>query len=298
MGRTGHALGILSPGSPEDLRHRGFFGVSAEVAVKAWNRMEELDLLPTSAQYEHYLWALAFMRTYPPNESTLSRLLGGKDPKTIQKYMWPYIKSLAELENIVVSLCFVSCFKFHTTHILSYQINFEDRKKGDTLNDCMLSVDGTDFRLAMGYSKPFYSHKFKKSGVRYEVGLCIKTGDICWWNGPYEPGIWNDEMIFKDGLVSMLEYGERCETDGGYRGSAPEYVKCPKGVWGETESQAIQQRVRSRQETVNARFKNWAILVTPYRHDFQLHQTVFAAIIVLTQLSFEYNPLFSVDYND
>ena len=65
-------------------------------------------------------------------------------------------------------------------------------------------MDGTDFELAMGYSKPFYSHKFKKSGVRYEVGLCIKTGDICWWNGPYEPGIWNDEMIFKDALLSML----------------------------------------------------------------------------------------------
>ena len=81
------------------------------------------------------------------------------------------------------------------------------------LNDCMLSVDGTDFRLAMGYSKPFWSYKFKKSGVRYEVGLCIKTGDICWWNGPSEPGSWNDEMIFKDALVSMLEYGERCETD-------------------------------------------------------------------------------------
>ena len=78
-------------------------------------------------------------------------------------------------------------------------------------------MDGTDFELAMGYSKPFYSHKFKKSGVRYEVGLCIKTGDICWWNGPYEPGIWKDEMIFKDALLSMLEYGERCETDGGYR---------------------------------------------------------------------------------
>ena len=65
MDHTGHALGILSLGSPKDLRHRGFFGVSAEVAVKAWNNMGELDLLPTSAQYENYLWALAFMRTYP-----------------------------------------------------------------------------------------------------------------------------------------------------------------------------------------------------------------------------------------
>ena len=103
MVRTGHALGILSPGSPKDLRHRVFFGVSAEVAVKAWNQMEELDLLPPSSQFQHYLWALAFMRTYPPNDTTLSRLLGGKHPKSIHKYIWPYIASLAELENFVVS---------------------------------------------------------------------------------------------------------------------------------------------------------------------------------------------------
>jgi hypothetical protein len=103
MGCTGHALGILSPGSPEDLHHWVFFGVSAEVAVKAWNKMEELDLLPPSSQFQHCLWALAFLRAYPPNNTTLLRLLGGTDPKTIHKYMWPYIKSLAELENVVMS---------------------------------------------------------------------------------------------------------------------------------------------------------------------------------------------------
>jgi hypothetical protein len=103
MGRTGHVLGILSPGSPEDLSHWVFFGVSAEVAVKAWNKMEELDLLPPSSQFQHYLWELAFMRAYPPNDTTLLAILEGKDPKTIHKYMWPYIKSLAELENFVMS---------------------------------------------------------------------------------------------------------------------------------------------------------------------------------------------------
>ena len=105
-------------------------------------------------------------------------------------------------------------------------------------------------------------------------------------------------MIFKDALKSMLEYGKRCETDGGYRGSAPEFVKCPKGVWGDSGKWAMQKKVRSRQETVNERLKNWGILTTPYRHDFKLHQTVFAAVIVLLQLSLEYNPLFSVEYND
>ncbi len=105
-------------------------------------------------------------------------------------------------------------------------------------------------------------------------------------------------MIFKEALVSILEYGERCETDGGYWGSAPEFVKCPKGVWGESGKHAMQQKVRSRQETVNERLKNWGISLTHYRHNFKLHQTMFAAVIVLLQLSFEYNPLFSVEYND
>ncbi len=96
----------------------------------------------------------------------------------------------------------------------------------------------------------------------------------------------------------MLEYGERCETDGGYQGSAPKFVECPKRVWGESGKHAMQQKVRSRVETLNKRLKNWAILETPYRHDLKLLQTVFAAVIVLLQLSFEYNPLFLVEYND
>jgi len=33
MGRSGNTLGTLLPGSPEDKRFRGYFGVSAEVVV-------------------------------------------------------------------------------------------------------------------------------------------------------------------------------------------------------------------------------------------------------------------------
>ena len=160
----------------------------------------------------------------------------------------------------------------------------------------MLSVDGTDFRIAMGYSKPFWSYKFKKSGLRYEVGLCILMGSICWWSRLYAPGKWNDLAIFRDSLVLMLEPGERCETDQGYQGTAQAYAKCPGVVEADPNTAEIQQRVWSRQETVNERFKNWATLSTPYRHDFLEHQTVFGAIVVLTQLSFAANPLFQVAY--
>ena len=41
MGRANRRLGKLLPGLPEDLRFRGHFGVSAEVAVEAWEMMNE-----------------------------------------------------------------------------------------------------------------------------------------------------------------------------------------------------------------------------------------------------------------
>ena len=164
----------------------------------------------------------------------------------------------------------------------------------------MLSVDGTDFQVAKSYEKPFYSYKFKKSDLRYEVALCIKTGYICWTAGPYLPGIWNDNMIFNNGLVYQLEAGagERCETDDGYRGSAPVYVKLPTLPEEDPVRAAIQQRVRNRQETVNKRFKNLAILAVPFCHKLLDHQSVFCAIVALTQISFTENPLFQVDYDD
>ena len=102
MGRAERRLGKLSTGSPEDLRFRGFFGVSADVAVEAWEMMRSHNFLPPDPKFLHYLWALGFMRTYPPNDQALSRMLGGSDPKTIHKYMWSYIDLIFELDNIVV----------------------------------------------------------------------------------------------------------------------------------------------------------------------------------------------------
>ena len=59
----------------------------------------------------------------------------------------------------------------------------------------------------------------------------------------------------------------------------------------------MQARVRSRHETVNARFKNFAILADVYQHDITQHGYIFHAVAVLTQLSIENgDALFEVTY--
>jgi hypothetical protein len=80
------------------------------------------------------------------------------------------------------------------------------------------------------------------------------------------PGIWNNNMIFQDGLVHFLEAGERCETDDGYQGSALMYEKCLGVIEANPNKAEMQQRVRNCQETINKQFKKWAILSTPYYH--------------------------------
>ena len=147
---------------------------------------------------------------------------GGVDAKTMRKHVWPMIGSVYELNYSVVSLltllfamCQIQLFS-HLFLLSHCQILWENRKRGDVGNDYLVSNNRTDLPLAKSYVKELWSYKFKHSALRYEVALCIKTGDICWWNGPFEPGIYNDEMIFKMGLLGMLEQGERVETDRSY----------------------------------------------------------------------------------
>ena len=90
----------------------------------------------------------------------------------------------------------------------------------DKGNDCLVSVDGTDFQVPQR-DKEFYSFKFRKSALRYEVALCILTGDIVWINGPFPAGKYNDIEIFRNSLLSHLDQGERVEADDGYVGEHP-----------------------------------------------------------------------------
>ena len=159
---------------------------------------------------------------------------------------------------------------------------------------CKVSVDGTDFRVRIRrpYWKGWRSHKFKAPGVRYEVGLCIRTGDIVWIHGPFPCGHWPDITIFRSALIYELLDGEKVEADKGYRGE-PVYIKTPTG------ENDIGQRVRSRHETVNKRFKQWGCLRQAFRHNVSKHQSVFSAVAVVTQMSLENGePLFDVSYCD
>ena len=106
--------------------------------------------------------------------------------------------------------------------------------------------------MAMSYKKVFYSFEFKKMGLRYEVGLNIKTRDICWWHRPFSPGLYNDNMIFKVALLGSLKKEEYVKADSGYKLSAP-VANVPNYSVPARRYMAV--KVRLLHEIYNRRFK-------------------------------------------
>lgn len=178
---------------------------------------------------------------------------------------------------------------------------WENRKKQDIGNDCLVSVDASDCPTTNqgAKTKSFFSFKFRGPGLRYEIGVSIILADIVWVHGPFPPGDWPDIEIFRHAMKQALDKNERVEADDGYKGEDPEFIKTPSGIVHDEEKLALRSRVRSRHETVNKRLKQFECLSSEFRHDILFHGKCFRAVAVLTQLSIEHGMhLFSVDYND
>jgi hypothetical protein len=155
----------------------------------------------------------------------------------------------------------------------------------------LISVDGTHCHISEpqdeNFSKnpQYYSHKFHKAALNYEIGLSIYENRLVWVNGPKPAGTWNDIKMFRDNLKMMIPGGKRVVGDRGYQGE-PNIISTPN-THEPQELRNFKSRARARHETFNSRLKNFRILDTRFRHGQEKHQIVFEAICVIVQFQFE-----------
>lgn len=196
---------------------------------------------------------------------------------------------------------------------MSGQIDWNNRYLGDKGRTCLTSVDGVDMMIPepgnptgrVWYHKKtgkrltcnpkWYSHKFEGPGVRYEVAVCLQTGDIVWIHGPFPCGKWPDNKIFQLRLQGMLDEYEMVEADRNYRGM-PYHCRTPYDYLNASDKRA-KKNARARQETINRRLKQFQILGQRFRHELSKHKMCFQAVAVCVQLSFDYgHPPFQIRY--
>ncbi len=165
------------------------------------------------------------------------------------------------------------------------QIVFESRLGAhDVLNDCTMTVDGTDFRIPQKGAATKGNAFASKSALRYELGVDILTGNLVWIQGPYPAGKYTDITIFNKVLRNFLEPGERIKANEGYR-SHPDKIKCPGNDANPAENRGMQGRVRACHKMLNGRLKNWGILSQVFCHNIMRHGDVFRACAVVTQFT-------------
>lgn len=151
-------------------------------------------------------------------------------------------------------------------------------------------MDGVDCKInePSPFSPKWYSHKFKAAGLRYEIGLCVRTGHIVWVNGGYPCGDWPDLNIARELFVHFLDPMEKTLADEGY--SDLRYFILPTDEFSNRH-----KRIMSRHETINKRIKQFNVLSTPFRHNLDKHKICFHSVVNLTQLVIKYDQaLFSV----
>jgi hypothetical protein len=139
------------------------------------------------------------------------------------------------------------------------QILFNNKKRGDILNDCLMTVDGTDFRVPqkgmVTKGNAFASCKYAgQSALRCELGVSILGGDLVWIQGPYPAGKYTDIKIFNKVLRHFLDPGEQVKADEGNVGH-PNKIKCPQNVGNLAEKWAMQGRMRAHHKMLNGRLK-------------------------------------------
>jgi hypothetical protein len=175
------------------------------------------------------------------------------------------------------------------------QIKWENRFEGNTRERCLVTVDGIDFAIQepTNFSSRWFSHKFGGPGLRYEIAVCIHTGKIVSFNGPFECGSWPDLKIFRSRLKQNLTVGEKVVADRGYNGD--ERICTPDSSLS-NQHKAAMNTARARHETINGRLKTWGILKNVFRHHRDKHHFAFRSVLVLVQIEIEYgHPPFQVD---
>lgn len=168
----------------------------------------------------------------------------------------------------------------------------------------IITVDGTHCWIEepqhpdWSQDRTYYSHKYNKAGVNYELGIAIAAPRLVWMNGPFRAGK-SDAKIFRDkGLREKLRsIGKKAIGDRGYNGYKDECSTfnahdC-RGV------RKFKSRALKRHENFNNMTKRFDCISGRFRHGVDQFATFFEAICVICQYQLEDDmPLFDVLVED
>jgi hypothetical protein len=131
----------------------------------------------------------------------------------------------------------------------------------------------------------WYSHKFNKAGINYELAILISQNRLEWMNGPFKAGL-NDITIFtNEGLKEKLRAtGKKAIGDSGHS----QKISTPNSH-DSKQVKKFKSRALERQEKFNGMIKNFDCLSGGFRHSVDRFKNCFGAMCVICQYQIENN---------
>jgi len=290
-------------------RFRSHFGSNPCVYSDLWEALQVTDIpeakitVTKLRDLDKFLMTIFYLKNYDTYEVVASRF--GRDEGFVRDYCWYYIERIAALLPAVI-----------------YWPEEWNDGDGEDLPTFLISVDGTHCQIQepmhpMWSKNPqYYSHKFQKAALNYEVAISIYENRVVWINGPF-PGATHDITgeyskachlhfqeahlisfhhifaVFAQGLSNMIPKGKLAVADRGYNSKELAQFTSTPNLFDDPEVKKFKSRCRSRQETFNARLKNFAVLDNRFRHGEVKHKIAFEAVCIICQLQLDNgSPLF------
>ena len=72
--------------------------VGAITVIATFNLMILKNRMPSGGLMIYFLWVVIFLKEYA-TEGTICKLAGVDDPKTLRKWIWPFICALSYFES-------------------------------------------------------------------------------------------------------------------------------------------------------------------------------------------------------
>jgi hypothetical protein len=244
------------------------------------NPPRSMRLKGTLTNLKWYLRTVYYLRKYP-TEDDIDRVLK-MNKGWARTNIWDLIEKIQYLQ-----------FK---------KITWPDELGGEDI--WIMTIDGTHVWLyepgheEFSQDSDYYSHKFNKAGMNYELGIAIASRKLIWMKGPYKAGK-NDLQIFTGGGLKarLLQLKKKGIGDGGYSGHQ-EAISSPN-THDSRSVKLFKSRALKRHEGFNGMTKSFQILRERFRHGPGKIGRAFEAVAVICQYKIEAEePLWDVLVED
>lgn len=237
---------------------------------------DENRIPPEKIKLKYFFTAMYFLKRYPEEHELSTNT--GLHRDTCRPWKWYFIERIRALRP--------------------YKIVWPENNN----DHWVMTVDGQHCWIhepshpEFSQDDEFFSHKYNKAGVSYEIGISIKESQVIWLRGGFKAGKTDLKIFKEDGLREKLEETQqKAIADGGYHSEELFHVLSLPNTLDDKVVKKFKSRALKRHEKFNGMMKAFDCLSERFRHSCPRFVDCFESICVICQYQMEHgSPLFNV----